>query len=94
MGDVLDPSGAADNWTVAQITAREEQGAYPFQQVSGNVRSAIFGEKFSKILDDVFAKLHARSEVSIDQSVLAGLRVTGSVSADEAARPNPPAHGH
>ncbi len=84
VGDVLTPFGAPGNWTLLRVNAREEQEPYPFEEVSGNVRSALFRERFQAYVGEVLAKLRSRSEIEVDAAALEALRVTGSREAAEA----------
>jgi len=90
-GDVLGPLGGAGNWTLVRVNSKERQDPYPFQQVSGNVRATLFQQKFAQVLDRFIKTLRSRSEVTIHEDVLAGLRITGT--RDESATSEPPA-GH
>jgi parvulin-like peptidyl-prolyl isomerase len=78
VGDVVGPLGVPGNWTVVRVNVREQQDPYPFQQVSGNVRAALFQEKFGKVLDRFIDTLRSRSRIEIYDDVLATLRITGS----------------
>jgi len=78
VGDVLGPVGAPGKWIVIQVDAQEEQGPYPFDKVSGNVRSEVFQRKFQVRVDEVLNKLRSRSEIEIYEQALAALRITGT----------------
>ncbi len=96
VGDVLGPVGGADAWVVYQVGAREEQGLYSFQEVSGNVRAAVYQQAAQQAIDGVVSKLRERSEVEIHHDVLDHLRISGEVE-PEAAEPAggmPAGHGH
>jgi hypothetical protein len=84
-GDVLGPFGQPGNFTVIRVMAREDQGPYPFADVSGNVRSAVFGGKFRQVLDERVTRLRARARIEIREDVLASLRVSGTVDERPAA---------
>ena len=88
-GEVLEPMGVPGNWTVVRVNLREEQGPYPYDQVSGNVRTAVYQEKFQRFLGEFLDKLRSRSEIEVNEDALADLRITGS-------REDAPAvsHGH
>ena len=93
-GDVLGPFGVPGNFVVLKVLARDEQGTYSFQEVSGNVRSAVLSEKFRKTLDEVVTKLRKRARVEVRRDVLASLKVSGTVeSTPSDARP-PHADAH
>ncbi len=78
VGEVLDPVAAAgEGWLVLRITDRQEQGIYSYQEVSGNVREAVFGGKFERRLDEFMTKLRERSEIEIREEALAALAITG-----------------
>jgi parvulin-like peptidyl-prolyl isomerase len=91
-GDVIEPFGVPDNWVVVKILVREEQGVYAFGEVSGNVRDAVFAEKFREELDAVIGKLRERSEIEIDEARVAALSLSGSF--DENAESEDHGHGH
>ncbi len=82
-GAVLDPVGVRGNYVVLKVLARQEQGAYPFEEVSGNVRQAVFSEKLRAAIERLMDTLRARSEIVIDRELLAGLEITGTVEAPE-----------
>lgn len=86
VGDVLGPIDAGDGWLVLQVTGREEQGPYPFERVSGNVRSDLLQRKLQERIGEVLGKLRERSRIEIYDEVLKKLAISVS---DEA----PPA-GH
>jgi parvulin-like peptidyl-prolyl isomerase len=72
-GDVLGPIPEPKQYRVWQVLAVQEQGRYSFREVSGNVREAVFSEKFRRALDDFITKLRARSEIEIFEEGLAPL---------------------
>ena len=90
-GEVLEPMGVTGNWTVVRVNLREEQGPYPFDQVSGNVRTAVYQQKFQRFLGEFLDKLRSRSEIDVNEEALAELRITGS---HEEAPAVSPGHGH
>lgn len=94
VGAVLDPFRALDNWIVLKVTDREEQGPYPFNEISGNIRGAIFDEKLLVALDDLITKLRDRSEIEVHEDVLLSLSITGHLdqAAEEGATDS--GHGH
>lgn len=78
VGTVLDPFGAGQDWIVLVLVDRDEQGIYEFEEVSGNVRESLHQQEFHKTLGTYLETLRDRSEIEIDQEVLAGLRITGA----------------
>ncbi|UCF66378.1 MAG: peptidyl-prolyl cis-trans isomerase [Acidobacteriota bacterium] len=92
-GDVLQPLRVPGNYVVMQVTAREEQGEYSFNEVSGNIRNAMFSEAFQKKLDEVITKLRSLSEIEIDEEALTALVIGGSVD-EKASGESSSAHGH
>lgn len=90
-GDVIGPVGGPGNYMVIQVDLREEQGPYPFQEVSGNVRSTLFRERFTEILDEYLEKLRSRSEIVVHPDALDSMRITGV--AREGSEP-PSGHAH
>ena len=90
-GDVLDPTGVRGNFIVLKVTARQERGPYPFEEVSGNVRNAVETEKTRAAIARLMDTLRERSEIAIDRELLATVRLGGSINeASEASR----GHGH
>ncbi len=83
-GDVVDPFGSPGNVVVLKVTARQERGTYAFEEVSGNVRNAVFSRKLKETIEAFMDKLRSRSEIEIDEELIATLRVTGTVP-DEGA---------
>ncbi len=77
-GTVLDPMGLPGNVMVVQVLAREEQGPYPYDQVSGNVREAVFAEKLQQAMATFMDKLRGRAEVQINEEALAALIMDGA----------------
>ena len=89
MGTVLDPRPAEDSWVVYKVMAREEQGTFDYEEVSGNMRQAVFRQKFTAVLDRFIKTARERSEIEIREGVLAALRLSGTREEGEAA----PEHG-
>ena len=90
-GDVHEPVGVEDNFVVIKVIDREEQGPYPFESISGNVRQALQTQKEREAIDTLIKVLRSRSEITINDDLLASLRITGTVEegAHEAG-----GHGH
>ncbi len=91
-GDVMDPVGVRGNFVVLKVTARQEQGVYPFEEVSGNVRSAVASTKMREAVARLMDTLRSRSEIEIDRELLATLRLSGKK--EEAKEEQPGGHGH
>ncbi len=91
-GDVLDPVGVRGNFVVLKVTARQEQGVYEFDEVSGNVRNAVVSSKMRAAVAQLMETLRSRSEIEIDRELLATLRLSGEMT--EAAENQPDGHGH
>lgn len=90
-GDVVGPVGGPGNFMVMRVDIREEQGPYPFEEVTGNVRSILFRERFGELLDEYLEKLRSRSEIVVHQDALESMRITGVAREG----PEPPAgHAH
>jgi parvulin-like peptidyl-prolyl isomerase len=86
-GQVLGPFGQPGDFTVLKVAAREDQGLHPYAEVSGNVRSAVFSEKFRTVLDERVTRLRARARIEVKEDVLATLEVSGTVDGPPAAAP-------
>jgi peptidyl-prolyl cis-trans isomerase C len=82
-GDVLGPLGAAGHYVVLRVTAREEQGHYSFQEVSGNLRQRVYERKLQQAMDSYLERLRSRSEIEIDRELLGQLGVTGTLDEEE-----------
>lgn len=90
-GDVVGPVGGPGNYMVIKVDVREEQGTYPFEDVSGNVRSILFRQRFAELLDEYLGKLRSRSEIVVHRGALESMSITGV--ARESSEP-PSGHGH
>lgn len=77
-GDVLDPAEAPNGFAIVRVDAREEQGVYDFEEVSGNVREAVYDVEFQRTLHEYIEKLRERSEIDIHEEALTTIRITGS----------------
>ena len=82
IGSVLDPVEQDDAWVVYKIVAREEQGVYSYNEVSGNMREAVFRQKFTKVLDRFIKTARSRSEIEIREEVLNALLLSGNREAE------------
>ena len=92
VGDVLDPVGVPGNYVVLTVTARREQEPYSFDEVSGNVRNAVFSRKMRAAIEGLMATMRDRSEIEIESELLATVRLGGAMtrrSEDESG-----GHGH
>ncbi len=87
-GTTLDPIQQEDSWVVYQVVAREERGVFSYEEVSGNMREAVFRRKFTEILDRFIKTARSRSEIEVHEEVLAALRLSGTQVAEE-----DPGHG-
>jgi parvulin-like peptidyl-prolyl isomerase len=93
-GDVLGPSARGEDFLVAQVVAREEQGVYDLQEISGNIRQAVFDLEFQVSLHEYIQKLRSRSEIVVDEDVLATLQISGTPPEGEAhPTAGPPGQG-
>ncbi len=81
VGTVLGPYAKGDRFLVLKVTAREEQGIYPFEKVSGNVREAVYSEKVEQSLDSFMTRLRDRSTIEIRHETLSRLRFSGAQAA-------------
>ncbi len=84
-GTVLEPIRQDDSWVVYKVVAREEQGLFPYQEVSGNMREAVVREKFTEKLDRFVKTARSRSEIEVRKDVLAELRLSGNQEAEAGA---------
>ena len=82
-GTTLDPIQQEDSWVVYQVVAREERGVFSYEEVSGNMREAVFRRKFLEVLDRFIKTARSRSEIEIREDVLAGLQLSGTQEAVE-----------
>ncbi|HUP43787.1 MAG TPA: peptidyl-prolyl cis-trans isomerase [Thermoanaerobaculia bacterium] len=93
VGDVLPPFETAESAVVHKVTAREERGVYAFEEVSGNVRRAVFDRKARAAIDALVTALRERSEIVVHQEVLDRLAVDGEVGEEPAPGGMMPGHG-
>ncbi len=91
-GDVLDPVGLRGNYVVLKVTAHQERDAYTFDEVSGNVRNAVFSRKMRAAIEGLMGTLRERSEIEIDNQLLASMRLGGTMT--ETPEGEPGGHGH
>jgi peptidyl-prolyl cis-trans isomerase C len=79
-GEIIDPQGVPGNFVVQMVLARQEQGHYTLKEVSGNVRNAVFAEKFRVVLDQYVTRLREASEIVIYEEMLDPFRQLESSS--------------
>jgi len=77
-GDVLGPEEAGDGFVVIQVGAREEQGIYAFDEVSGNVRKAVESAELQSAIHRYIETLRSRSTIDIHHDVLAAMKITAT----------------
>jgi parvulin-like peptidyl-prolyl isomerase len=93
-GDVLEPFGSEKNFVVLKVLDRREQGPYPFDVISGNIRIAVQGEKEQEAINAFLETLRSRSEIEVNQDAIARLQITGSVEEKGGGRGEATGHGH
>lgn len=93
-GDVFDPEGESGNYVVVMVTSRQEQGLYSFEEVSGNARRAVRERKEREAVASLMDKLRERSEIEIDEELLATLNISGTREETPQEEAGSPAHGH
>jgi peptidyl-prolyl cis-trans isomerase C len=86
-GTTLDPIQQEESWVVYQVVARQEQGVFSYEEVSGNMREAVLKRKFTEVLDHFVKTARSRSEIEIREDVLAALQLSGTEEAAEGAGP-------
>lgn len=79
-GAVLDPTGVPGNWVVLKVLGREDRGHYAFDEVSGNVRQAVYQQKAGALIEGTMDILRERSEIEVNEALVASLRLTGERS--------------
>ena len=77
---------------VYKLVAREDRGLYSYQEVSGNMREAVFREKFTEVLDRFIKTARSRSEIEIREDVLAALQLSGKQDTESDTKVG--GHGH
>ena len=70
---------------VYQVVAREERGVFRYEEVSGNMREAVFRQKFTEVLDRFIKTARSRSDIEIREDVLAALQLSGTQEAEPGA---------
>jgi len=93
-GDVLDPFGADGSFMVLKMVAREEQGPFEFDRISGNIRQSVYTEKARAALDRYIKTLRERSEIVVYDDRIQALRITGAVAEPAEGEGAPGGHGH
>ena len=93
-GDVLEPFGSEKNFVVLKVLDRREQGPYPFDVISGNIRIAVQGEKEQEAINAFLETLRSRSEIEINRDAIARLQITGSVEEKGEGKGEATGHGH
>lgn len=93
-GDILDPFGVEGNYIVLKMLAREEQGPFEFEQISGNVRQTLFTDKFRVVLDRFITTLRERSEIVLHDDRIQALEFSGSFVKQTEEDDSPGGHGH
>lgn len=83
MGTVLEPVGEPGDWVVRKVLDRQEQGIYPYGEISGNLRDRVFQEKFAVALDEFIQLLRSRAEIEVNEEALRSLRIEGSQAEPE-----------
>lgn len=92
IGEVLGPATQGENFLVVQVLGREEQGTFSFQEISGNLRQAVYDAEFQAALHEYIQKLRSRSEIVIHEDMLATLQITGTPSEGD-SHPKSGTHG-
>lgn len=83
-GAVLGPLAEdVDRFVVFRVDANEDQGYYALPEVSGNVRQAVFSEKFRTKLDEVLTGLREDSEIEIYQDALNRMQISGQTASED-----------
>lgn len=90
-GEVLGPTESPRGFVVVQVAAREEQGLYTFDEISGNVRQALRDQKAQLAIHEFIQIARSRSEIEVDDEVLASLSITGA-QGEAAGHDTPPPH--
>lgn len=86
-GEVLGPKEGPDGWAVLKVDLVEDRGHYPFEAVSGNVRSRIEGGKIVERIDLVIQRLRERAEIWIDHDALKALDIVPTAPEEESPMP-------
>jgi len=94
-GDIFGPYGFEGNYNILKVNAREEQGNYDVGDVSERIRGAIYMAKFERALDETLRTLRSRSEIVINEDVLASLQIAGQPVEETGGSQHgmPPANG-
>lgn len=83
VGTVLEPVGEPGDWVVRKVLDRQEQGIYPYGEISGNLRDRVSQEKFAVALDEFIQLLRSRAEIEVNEEALRSLRIEGSQAEPE-----------
>jgi len=85
-GTVLDPIQVEGNFVILKVLAREEQGIYELNEISGNIRKAVEQQIMLRDMKVFMDKLRARADITVFKDRLARLSISGG--------PEAPAPGH
>jgi peptidyl-prolyl cis-trans isomerase C len=88
-GDVFGPKGFENEWVIVKVDVVSDQGAYAFEEVSGNVRGRIVDERLGQRVERALTRLRERSEIWIDEAAVAEMRIA---PAPHEGRPAVPGH--
>ncbi|MGB6991998.1 MAG: peptidyl-prolyl cis-trans isomerase, partial [Thermoanaerobaculia bacterium] len=66
-GNVLGPAEIDGSFVVVRVMARDDQGIFNLQEISGNIRQAVFDLKFQESLHEYMQKLRSRSEIVVNE---------------------------
>lgn len=74
-GDLLGPKGGGQDWILIKVGAVEDQGIYPFDEVSGNVRGQLESRRLFELIDTYIRTLRERSEIWVDEEGISSLEI-------------------
>jgi parvulin-like peptidyl-prolyl isomerase len=94
VGDVLEPFGLEGHFAVIKVLAREEQGPYPYEQISGNIRQAALEQKTLAEIDRYIDVLRDRSEIEVFEDRLNDLQIAGTMDHESDEGGTASGHGH
>lgn len=87
LGSTLDPVQQEESWVVYKVLAREDRGVYSYDEVSGNMREAVFKREFTAALDHFIQTARSRSRIEVNEDVLAALQLSGSQESEQHDHP-------
>ena len=79
VGEVIGPIGAEGNFVLFEVRERRQTEGPSFEEVEESIRSELLSRTIAAAIEDLMTKLRARSEIRIDETALASLKIESEV---------------